>query len=166
MSTSVYKVMEIIGSSPNSWEEAAKTAVEKAGIHREDLRVAEVVEFDMKIDDQADRGVPCEGQDLVQVPRGGLRSAPGLRRRRARRGRAAPVPLWVWTGPAACKDPDHEGESFRGSRHARAGGQADRRRVTRSPRCCGGRAGLLRTCLTVSVLAPTVDCGLPAASVA
>ena len=52
MSTSVYKVMEIIGSSPNSWEEAAKTAVEKAGIHREDLRVAEVVQFDMKIDDQ------------------------------------------------------------------------------------------------------------------
>jgi flavin-binding protein dodecin len=50
MSSSVYRVMEIIGSSPNSWEEAAKTAVEKAGIHREDLRVAEVVEFDMKID--------------------------------------------------------------------------------------------------------------------
>ena len=72
MSTSVYKVMEIIGSSPNSWEEAAKTAVEKAGIHREDLRVAEVVQFDMKIDDQADRGVPCEGQDLLQVPRGRL----------------------------------------------------------------------------------------------
>ena len=50
MSTSVYRVMEIIGSSPTSWEEAAKTAVEKAGIHREDLRVAEVVQFDMKID--------------------------------------------------------------------------------------------------------------------
>ena len=43
MSNSVYKVMEIIGSSPDSWEEAAKMAVEKAGIHREDLRVAEVV---------------------------------------------------------------------------------------------------------------------------
>ena len=50
MSNSVYKVMEIIGSSPDSWEEAARTAVEKAGIHREDLRVAEAVEFDMKID--------------------------------------------------------------------------------------------------------------------
>ncbi|MCX6373829.1 MAG: dodecin family protein [Actinobacteria bacterium] len=52
MSSSVYKVMEIIGSSPTSWEEAAKMAVEKAGIHREDLRVAEVIEFDMRIDDQ------------------------------------------------------------------------------------------------------------------
>ena len=52
MSNSVYRVMEIIGSSPNSWEEAAKTAVEKAGIHREDLRVAEVVEFDLRIDNQ------------------------------------------------------------------------------------------------------------------
>jgi len=50
MSDSVYKVMEVIGSSPTSWEEAAKNAVEKAGIHREDLRVAEAVEFDMKID--------------------------------------------------------------------------------------------------------------------
>jgi flavin-binding protein dodecin len=52
MSNSVCRVMEIIGSSPGSWEEAAKTAVEKAGIHREDLRVAEVVEFDMRIDNK------------------------------------------------------------------------------------------------------------------
>jgi hypothetical protein len=52
MSNSVYRVMEIIGSSPDSWEVAAKTAVEKAGIHREDLRVAEVVQFDMKIDNK------------------------------------------------------------------------------------------------------------------
>jgi flavin-binding protein dodecin len=52
MSNSVYKVMEIIGSSPDSWEEAARTAVEKAGIHREDLRVAEVIQFDMKIDNK------------------------------------------------------------------------------------------------------------------
>jgi hypothetical protein len=52
MSSSVYRVMEIIGSSPTSWEEAAKMAVEKAGIHREDLRVAEVVEFDMRIDNK------------------------------------------------------------------------------------------------------------------
>ena len=52
MSNSVYRVMEIIGSSPDSWEEAAKTTVEKAGIHREDLRVAEVVEFDMRSDNK------------------------------------------------------------------------------------------------------------------
>ena len=50
MSDSVYRVMEVIGSSSKSWEEAARNAVEKAGIHREDLRIAEAVEFDMKID--------------------------------------------------------------------------------------------------------------------
>ena len=53
MSDSVYRVMEVIGSSPESWEQAAKNAVEKAGIHREDLRIAEAVEFDMKIEGKA-----------------------------------------------------------------------------------------------------------------
>ncbi len=52
MADSVYRVMEVIGSSADSWEQAARNAVEKAGIHREDLRVAEAIEFDMKIDDQ------------------------------------------------------------------------------------------------------------------
>ncbi len=52
MSDSVYRVMEVIGSSSESWEKAAKNAVEKAGIHREDLRIAEAVEFDMKIDNK------------------------------------------------------------------------------------------------------------------
>jgi dodecin len=52
MSDSVYRVMEVIGSSSESWEKAAKNAVEKAGIHREDLRIAEAVEFDMKIEGQ------------------------------------------------------------------------------------------------------------------
>jgi flavin-binding protein dodecin len=52
MSDSVYRVMEVIGSSATSWEEAAKNAVEKAGIHREDLRIAEAIEFDMKIDNK------------------------------------------------------------------------------------------------------------------
>jgi flavin-binding protein dodecin len=52
MSDSVYRVMEVIGSSATSWEEAAKSAIEKAGIHREDLRIAEAVEFDMKIDNK------------------------------------------------------------------------------------------------------------------
>jgi flavin-binding protein dodecin len=51
MAASVYKVIEIIGTSDTSWEEAAKTAVEEAAGHLEDLRVAEIVEFDMKIDD-------------------------------------------------------------------------------------------------------------------
>ena len=44
MAGSVYKVIEIIGTSDTSWEEAAKTAVEEAASHLEDLRVAEIVE--------------------------------------------------------------------------------------------------------------------------
>jgi flavin-binding protein dodecin len=47
--SSVYKVIEIIGSSPKSWEEAAKSAIELTGEHVRDLRVAEVVEQDLVI---------------------------------------------------------------------------------------------------------------------
>jgi flavin-binding protein dodecin len=49
MPQSVYKVIEVIGTSTKSWEEAAKTAVELAGEHLRDLRVAEVVEQDLVI---------------------------------------------------------------------------------------------------------------------
>jgi flavin-binding protein dodecin len=47
--SSVYKVIEIIGSSPKSWEEAAKSAIELTGEHVRDLRVAEVLEQDLVI---------------------------------------------------------------------------------------------------------------------
>ena len=47
----VYRVTEIIGSSPVSWEDAAKNAVETAAKSLRDLRVAEVCKLDMKIDD-------------------------------------------------------------------------------------------------------------------
>ena len=47
---SVYKVIEIIGTSELSWEDAAKKAVERAGGHLDDLRVAEIVELDMQLD--------------------------------------------------------------------------------------------------------------------
>lgn len=47
---SIYKVIEIIGTSPNSWEEAAKNAVETASKSLKDLRVAEAVEFDLKLE--------------------------------------------------------------------------------------------------------------------
>ncbi len=47
---SVYKVIDVVGTSPTSWEEAAKNAVETAGKSLEDLRVAEVVKLDMAID--------------------------------------------------------------------------------------------------------------------
>ncbi|PMS33404.1 hypothetical protein B0G57_11936 [Trinickia symbiotica] len=47
---SVYKVTEIIGTSPTSWEDAAKNAVETAANSLRDLRVAEVCKLDMKVD--------------------------------------------------------------------------------------------------------------------
>ena len=47
---SVYKIIELIGTSPNSWEEAAKNAVETASKSLKDLRIAEAVEFDMKVE--------------------------------------------------------------------------------------------------------------------
>jgi flavin-binding protein dodecin len=46
---SVYKVVELIGTSGQSWEDAATTAVKKAGDSIRDLRVAEVVEQDLDI---------------------------------------------------------------------------------------------------------------------
>ena len=47
MSDSVYRVTEVIGTSPTSWEEAAKNAVETAAKTLRDLRVGEVVRFDV-----------------------------------------------------------------------------------------------------------------------
>lgn len=51
MPQSTYKVIELIGSSPKSWEEAAKNAIERAAEHLRELRVAEVVEQDVVITD-------------------------------------------------------------------------------------------------------------------
>ena len=51
MPDSVYKVIELVGSSPESWEKAAKAAVERAGQSLRDLRVAEITETDMKVED-------------------------------------------------------------------------------------------------------------------
>ena len=51
MSDSVYKVIEIIGTSKESWENAAKIAVERASKTLRDLRVAEVVSQDLVIED-------------------------------------------------------------------------------------------------------------------
>jgi flavin-binding protein dodecin len=50
MTESVYKVIELIGTSKVSWEEAAKAAVDRAGKSLRDLRVAEVVKLDMQLD--------------------------------------------------------------------------------------------------------------------
>jgi flavin-binding protein dodecin len=50
MSESVYKVIELVGSSPTSWEEAAARAVEAAGKSLKNLRIAEVNKLDMKVE--------------------------------------------------------------------------------------------------------------------
>lgn len=50
MSGSIYKIIEVVGTSKNSWEEAAKNAVETASKTLEDLRIAEIVKLDMTID--------------------------------------------------------------------------------------------------------------------
>ena len=51
MANSLYKVIELVGTSPTSWEDAAKFAVESAGESLRDLRVAEVTDCDLKIED-------------------------------------------------------------------------------------------------------------------
>lgn len=51
MGESVYKVIELVGTSTESWEKAATAAVERAGQSLQDLRVAEVSEQDMVIED-------------------------------------------------------------------------------------------------------------------
>ena len=51
MSESVYKIIELIGTSSESWEKAAKIAVERAAETLRDLRIAEVVEQDIQLKD-------------------------------------------------------------------------------------------------------------------
>ena len=51
MPDSTYKIIELVGTSPTSWEEAAKNAVETAGKSLKELRIAEVKELDLRIED-------------------------------------------------------------------------------------------------------------------
>ncbi|MHB8809879.1 MAG: dodecin family protein, partial [Desulfobulbaceae bacterium] len=50
MAESVYKIIELVGTSNKSWEDAAKNAVEMAGKSLKNLRIAEIVKLDMQID--------------------------------------------------------------------------------------------------------------------
>jgi hypothetical protein len=50
MAESVYKVIELVGTSPESWEKAATAAVQQAAKSLTDLRIAEVSELDMQIE--------------------------------------------------------------------------------------------------------------------
>ena len=51
MTDSIYKVIQLVGSSDKSWEDAAKNAVEKASKTLRDLRIAEIEKLDMKVED-------------------------------------------------------------------------------------------------------------------
>jgi dodecin len=51
MAESVYKIIEVVGTSPESWEKAATAAVNRAAKTLRDLRVAEIVQLDMQISD-------------------------------------------------------------------------------------------------------------------
>ena len=50
MAESVYKIIELVGTSTESWEKAAKAAVDRAGKSLRDLRVAEIVQLDIQLD--------------------------------------------------------------------------------------------------------------------
>ena len=51
MASSVYKVIELVGTSDKSWEKAAEAAIERASKSLRDLRIAEVVQLDMQLED-------------------------------------------------------------------------------------------------------------------
>ena len=51
MAESVYKIIELVGTSTDSWEKAAAAAVARASASLRDLRIAEVVELDMQLED-------------------------------------------------------------------------------------------------------------------
>ncbi|MGO8954223.1 MAG: dodecin family protein [Rhodomicrobium sp.] len=50
MTESVYKIIELVGTSTESWEKAAAAAIERASKSLRDLRIAEIVELDMQLD--------------------------------------------------------------------------------------------------------------------
>ena len=51
MAESVYKIIELVGTSTESWEKAAQAAVSKAASSLRDMRIAEISELDMQLDD-------------------------------------------------------------------------------------------------------------------
>lgn len=51
MPDSVYKVIDLVGTSEKSWEDAAKNAVEEAGKTLKNLRIAEITKLDMRVED-------------------------------------------------------------------------------------------------------------------
>lgn len=63
MSDSVYKIIDLVGSSEKSWEDAATTAIKKAAGSLRDLRIAEVQKLDVKVED----GKPAQFRTNLRV---------------------------------------------------------------------------------------------------
>jgi dodecin len=71
MADSVYRVTELVGTSPESWEQAAASAVETAGHTLRDLRIAEVVELDLQLEDGHVRAYRARIKISFKYERGG-----------------------------------------------------------------------------------------------
>jgi hypothetical protein len=71
MADSVYRVTELVGTSTESWEQAAASAVETASQTLRDLRVAEVVKLDLQLEDGRVRAYRARVQVSFKYERGG-----------------------------------------------------------------------------------------------
>ena len=71
MADSVYRVTELVGTSPESWEQAAASAVETASQTLRDLRIAEVVKLDLQLEDGRVRAYRARVQVSFKYERGG-----------------------------------------------------------------------------------------------
>ena len=67
MAESVYKIIELVGTSDESFEKAVAAAVAMASASLRDLRIAEVSKLDASIEDGSCQHVPGQGQALLQV---------------------------------------------------------------------------------------------------
>ena len=63
MSESIYKIIDLVGSSSTSWEDAATKAIERASKSLRDLRIAEVQKLDIKIED----GKPAQFRTNLRI---------------------------------------------------------------------------------------------------
>jgi dodecin len=71
MADSVYRVTELVGTSSESWEQAAAAAVETASATLRDLRIAEVVKLDLQLEDGQVRAYRARIQVSFKYERGG-----------------------------------------------------------------------------------------------
>ena len=95
MADSVYKVIELVGTSPTSWERAAAAAIKTASKSLRDLRVAEISELDMHLEDG--KIVSYRARVKVSFKYGSDETAPA-----AKTAKAAPAPAPA-PGPAKAK---------------------------------------------------------------